>query len=129
LSTRDERLAQSEPSIQFHGDPIKLFSQESFHKSHENLLPTDRAWVRAGALWQAEQDQVKFNAVVKILRNVYDQIHLLASDSEGVAGLHRNGDIAEWKELFPGGQYQEWLISLEDACAVLAESEQPRVMP
>lgn len=37
----------------------------------------------------------------------------LISESEGVYGLHLNGDPAPWNELQAGGRYEEWLIYLE----------------
>jgi hypothetical protein len=37
----------------------------------------------------------------------------LVGESQGVAGLHLNGDIAEWDELLAGGRFDEWLRSLE----------------
>ena len=48
-----------------------------------------------------------------------DAVDALAGDSEGVGGLHMNGDLAPWNELLPGGQFEEWLKPLESARAVL----------
>lgn len=33
----------------------------------------------------------------------------LIDSSDGVAGLHLNGDLAEWEELLPGGRFEQWL--------------------
>lgn len=42
-------------------------------------------------------------------------VESLISESEGVAGLHRNGDIAPWDELLEGGQFEDWLIDFSKA--------------
>ena len=40
-----------------------------------------------------------------LLRAIDDLIR----HSEGVYGLHRNGDNAPWEELIEGGRYGDWL--------------------
>lgn len=52
------------------------------------------------------------------LANLVHEIDDLVSESEGVAGLHLNGDVAEWDDLLPGGPYER-LSSLNDARAAL----------
>lgn len=51
---------------------------------------------------------------LKALTNLVQEIDDLVSESEGVAGLHLNGDVAEWCDLLPGGPYER-LTSLDDA--------------
>ena len=36
-----------------------------------------------------------------------------APNSEGVTGLHQNGDVAEWPDILEGGSFGEWLMSVE----------------
>jgi hypothetical protein len=50
-----------------------------------------------------------------------DDVHDLIAESTGVSGLHQNGQIAEWDTLMKGGQFEEWLGSLDDLDSVLAE--------
>lgn len=38
----------------------------------------------------------------------------LIAESDGVGGLHQNGDFAPWDELTAGGQFEDWLGSLHD---------------
>jgi hypothetical protein len=57
----------------------------------------------------------QWEAVKRLVQNIGD----LASESEGVAGLHRNGDLAPWDELFQNG----WLESYVIARDVIAEIE------
>ena len=56
-------------------------------------------------------------ASTKLLKAVDD----LISESDGVCGLHRNGDAAPWGSLVAGGEFEEWLLPLEEARAVLAK--------
>lgn len=51
-----------------------------------------------------EKQQAGINAVLD-----------LVSDSDGVYGLHRNGDPAPWTELMDGGRFEEWLNPVIDA--------------
>lgn len=41
-------------------------------------------------------------------------VHDLVDSSEGVAGLHLNGDVAPWGDLMEGGDYETWLLPLTD---------------
>ena len=46
-------------------------------------------------------------------------IRALIDDSEGVVGLHLNGDIADWDSLEEGGEFETWLINFNLAEALL----------
>jgi predicted flavoprotein YhiN len=37
----------------------------------------------------------------------------LMANSDGVAGLHMNGEVADWDSLCEGGSFDAWLSSLE----------------
>ena len=37
------------------------------------------------------------------------KLQWLIDDSEGVAGLHKNGELADWSSLLSGGQFEHWL--------------------
>jgi len=45
-------------------------------------------------------------------------VESLILESSGVAGLHRNGDLASWDELRTGGRFEEWLYQLDDALEI-----------
>jgi hypothetical protein len=45
----------------------------------------------------------------------------LIANSEGVAGLHMNGDVAEWESILAGGAFGAWMQSLEQLRAALAQ--------
>lgn len=46
----------------------------------------------------------------------------LIADSEGVVGLHLNGDVAPWSELLPGGRFEAWLLATKAARTALANA-------
>jgi len=59
----------------------------------------------------------------RVLHDIDD----LATHSEGVAGLHQNGDIAPWDSLFAGGNFEAWLMSIETLRAALSTpTEEPK---
>lgn len=62
-----------------------------------------------------ERDQLREK--VKVLQAGVLAVNCLIADSYGVAGLHMNGDIAEWNSLRIGGQFESWLIEFDEALA------------
>ena len=57
------------------------------------------------------------------LKQVVSDVRVLADHSYGVHGLHQNGDLAPWNSLFSGGFFESWLLSVDDADAVIAKTE------
>ncbi len=55
----------------------------------------------------------------EILRKGIIAVRDLIEESNGVDGLHLNGDIAEWSTLLRGGFYEDWLKDFDDACNIL----------
>lgn len=55
-----------------------------------------------------------------ILRAGIVAVDELIRESDGVVGLHLNGDVAPWSDLLAGGRYEEWL---GDLSAAMAERE------
>ena len=56
------------------------------------------------------------------LERLLSDIQALSDSSQGIVGLHRNGDPAPWNELLEGGSYSSWLgDAIADARAALAE--------
>ena len=60
------------------------------------------------------------DALVKAAGDALQQLDDLIANSEGVAGLHKNGDVADWESLMDGGAFGEWLYKLEELRAALA---------
>ncbi|PTR05381.1 MULTISPECIES: hypothetical protein [unclassified Novosphingobium] len=69
--------------------------------------------------------RASYDEVVNALRALRKDIDDLVNHSQGVAGLHMNGDIAEWDSLLPGGSFENWMLSVSDADEVLARVEIP----
>ena len=61
--------------------------------------------------------------LLSALKRVVGDVRALADHSYGVHGLHQNGDLAPWNSLFSGGFFESWLLSVDDADAVIAKIE------
>lgn len=51
----------------------------------------------------------------KEMREAVNSVRDLIENSEGVYGLHQNGDFSPWDELRTGGHFEEWLINFDEA--------------
>lgn len=83
----------------------------------ENNLPiVELVGRHSEALREIEALKAERAELAGVLNALVDDINALVSESHGVAGLHRNGDVATWDEILPGGRFER-MSSLE-----LAES-------
>jgi hypothetical protein len=71
---------------------------------------------RAGELVHVSEVERLIIAAKSLVSDIED----LARDSEGVAGLHLNGDVTTWSSLMAGGAYQDWLNSVSILSETLA---------
>ena len=67
----------------------------------------------------AERDELRDR--LKAAEDGLKAVEELIDNSEGVYGLHLNGDVSPWRELREGGEFEEWL---NDFDAALAKYEQ-----
>lgn len=63
---------------------------------------------------------VSDEVVRKLVLAILDMRDLI-SCSDGVIGLHMNGDSAPWEELEAEGRFEEWLGSLDPALNIIEE--------
>ena len=83
----------------------------------ENNLPiVELVGRHSEALREIEALKAERAELAGALNALVDDINALVSESHGVVGLHRNGDVATWDEILPGGRFER-MSSLE-----LAES-------
>lgn len=68
--------------------------------------------VTQGAFNAANASVVRLYEENQQLREAVNEVRDLIKESYGVAGLHQNGDVAEWSELLPGGNFEGWLLNL-----------------
>jgi len=54
-------------------------------------------------------------AELAVARKGLEAVASLMDESQGVGGLHMNGDFAPWSELRTGGRFEEWLVAFDDA--------------
>ena len=67
----------------------------------------------------------KLEKLEKHANALVDDLHCLINESDGVAGLHLNGNIANWDELTKGGACEWWLSSLDELQDLLKEKNEP----
>ena len=51
----------------------------------------------------------------------------LIQSSDGVAGLHLNGDVASWNDLLAGGHFEEWLAAFSEALVEQKDTDHKHV--
>ena len=56
-------------------------------------------------------------------------VEWLISDSQGVIGLHLNGDSAPWASLRTGGHFETWLIEFDEVLAAITAHKRPPSPP
>ena len=61
--------------------------------------------------------------LLEALEKVVSDITALSESSYGVHGLHRNGDLAPWSTLFSGGFFEDWLLSVDEAGALIEKAK------
>jgi hypothetical protein len=71
-------------------------------------------------------DAVPRDKIALLALSLCQDLDALISDSDGVYGLHRNGDVAPWASLLVGGEFEEWLGSYEDLREALDGMFPPR---
>lgn len=50
---------------------------------------------------------------IQQLRAAIASVEFLINNSDGVHGLHRNGQLCTWSDLREGGRYEEWLSDFD----------------
>lgn len=78
--------------------------------------------MQAGETERADRAEAQRDQLLSALIGLVDDIQGLMEESDGVAGLHRNGDLAPWSELEAGGEYER-LSHLPDAISAIATAK------
>lgn len=64
---------------------------------------------------QLIKDNQRKDLIIQQLKSGIISVRELIDNSDGVCGLHLNGDIATWEELQEGGQFEAWLLDFNYA--------------
>lgn len=100
----DGRLVPVAQPYGVNSDGTDLFANARLIAAARNALP-------------ALLDEI--DALRAALHTLICEVVGLVEESEGVYGLHLNGDPSPWEELLPGGRFER-LTSLHDAEALIA---------
>lgn len=90
---------------------------------HKKLITIEGAKVLLSEETRAKLTQVELlntelkniKAQNKLLIAGIEAVNHLISNSDGVQGLHLNGDTATWGELLEGGSFEAWLVDFSTA--------------
>lgn len=69
----------------------------------------------AGYIAKIKELEARESIAITHLTQVVEEMNFLMNDSQGVAGLHLNGDIAKRESLLRGGSDDSWLTYLSEA--------------
>ena len=85
---------------------------------------TDRIYpdYRAGSYDRMAEHARQLERELSVARKGLDAVASLIDESNGVGGLHLNGDFAPWCELRTGGRFEEWLVAFDDALVAVRSS-------
>ena len=61
--------------------------------------------------------------ILEALKMLTYSLEDLIQNSDGVAGLHQNGDIASWNDITLGGRFEGWLMAFDEAKELLEKLE------
>ena len=86
----------------------------------EHTLPSDLAFLERFAELAVAAAQAENKRLLSVLQGLVGEVFDLISESDGVAGLHLNGDLAPWGELVAGGRFER-LAHLDIVEALIAE--------
>jgi len=70
---------------------------------------------------EIQELEVQNTQLKEALAHLVFDLRELMDSSEGVEGLHLNGDVARWNSLTEGGRFEGWLMSLDEAERILEE--------
>ena len=73
------------------------------------FMPFSVAQIVADAFNNPGRVKQLMDATAHVLHDIDD----LVANSQGVTGLHQNGDVAEWPDILEGGSFGAWLMSVE----------------
>lgn len=80
-------------------------------KLMKNQIPEGYAVVDQRELHDLANKNTQLEVYILRLKN---DLNALINESHGVSGLHLNGWVAPWSELLTGGQFEEWLMVLDE---------------
>ena len=107
-----EQIAMARKHLE--SDPAEAMKQvkaevERLHAERDQALASQEAAIKSWTTCSNERNQLK--AQINGMKQAIDD---LVRNSEGVAGLHQNGDVAPWNDLLAGGRFEEWLSVFDE---------------
>lgn len=91
----------------------------TFRHAHDAMFDQAARTLVPQLLTALEAERAKVARLVEAATVFAHDVRDLIANSDGVAGLHMNGDMAEWESLLPGGSFSPWLQSIADLESLL----------
>ena len=95
--------------------PVDLRCEWAFQWAEDGSA-IGHARAPVGKLCHEAADEIEaLQCRVDGLEKAIKAVQCLIDESDGVCGLHLNGDVAMWRSLLEGGQFEPWLIEFSTA--------------
>lgn len=111
-------------------DELRALAEDSLAMvafSREQVILLANELDRLRSLARANNDLARmYSSQLERQRAALIAVSELIDNSEGVYGLHLNGDPSPWDELRTGGRFEGWLLPFDAASAMSAEGQDPQ---
>lgn len=124
-----------EISASYPGYSTSIYGMDRFHPTLEAAKAAAQADYDARIMAAPDVQSItvqdaarvpEVQALIEAGEKVLHAIGELVANSVGVAGLHMNGEVADWESLLPGGSFGDWLYSVDGLRAALRAIEEGR---
>ena len=100
--TAEADLSTAQAALSTCREDNKSLYDQGLHNCREG-----EKWKQSAATAQTMNDKL-----TGVATKLSQQLHALIEESEGVAGLHLNGNLAPWHTLIIEGEFEDWLDGL-----------------
>jgi hypothetical protein len=111
LSTLSAELHRARTDSRYWDEFNTISKHDAIRAENEQL----RAEIKSRVAAKVAEFRAEVEGEMARLRAGIEAVEGLINDSQGVYGLHLNGDCAPWETLRTGGQFEDWLIDFDKA--------------
>lgn len=96
----------TEERLKYEAEIARLTQECARHELRYKML--EDKWKKENL--ELAQEVAELRERLKVSHEGLKAVQGLIDETNGVTGLHLNGDDAPWEELLEGGRYEEWLL-------------------
>lgn len=112
------KMEDAFPAARVGNEPVKPWVNGEYYVFYEM-----QAEYAAHAINSHDELVAMNRELLEVLKRVVFDLNELSNNSDGVIGLHRNGDIARWSSLRSCGFNEGWLLSIDEAEGTIEKME------